>query len=257
MFNRKAYKEIARKQLKGRWTTPVLATLFVLGIMCLLQAPNYAGSIAMLKDLFSHPQDFFNYNHVFSDNGFSNSFSLNYDGPQRSIWTGSSLFSLIALFITGVFIIAQAYLYIIYSHTVENQPFNTFIKGFSFWLNGFLGMLWYSLWVFLWSLLFFIPGIVKAFAYSQLFFILAEYPNVGVRKAMQISKTITKGNKGDLFVMCLSFLGWEIVCGLTMGIGQLWLRPYEMMSFTNAYHAMKAHAIQAGDVTEADFTGAN
>ncbi len=114
-------------------------------------------------------------------------------------------------------------------------------------------MLWYSLWVFLWTLLFIVPGIVKAFSYSQMFFILAEYPDIGVRKAMQISKTMTKGNKGDLFVMCLSFIGWEILAALTCEIGSLWLRPYETMSFTNAYHAMKAHAIQAGDLTEEDF----
>lgn len=57
--------------------------------------------------------------------------------------------------------------------------------------------------------MFFVPGIVKSIAYSQMFFILDEHPDIGVRKAMRVSKEITKGYKGELFLMGLSFLGWE------------------------------------------------
>ena len=69
---------------------------------------------------------------------------------------------------------------------------------------------------------------------------------------MRVSKEITKGYKGELFLMGLSFLGWEILNCLTMGILSLWLRPYESMSYTNAYHALMSRAIKSGEITEAD-----
>lgn len=117
-------------------------------------------------------------------------------------------------------------------------------------------MLWFVLWVFLWMLLFVIPGIVKTFAYSQMFFVLAEYPGIGVRKAMHISKLITRGHKGDLFVMYLSFFGWMILCALSCGIGSLWLAPYMTTSFVNAYLALKNEAIATNVLSPADFASA-
>lgn len=106
----------------------------------------------------------------------------------------------------------------------------------------------------LWSFLLIIPGIVKGLSYSQMFFILAEYPDIGVRRAMQLSKEMTNGYKADLFVMEISFIGWAILADLSFGIGYLWLIPYQKMSFTNAYHALKAKALQTGRLTQEDFS---
>lgn len=245
MFNRKSYKSIARKQLGGRYATPVLATLFTMLIYLLLNTPSLQGVINALQK----PMNIFEYS-----NGTNGSYSLG----VRAFYSRSMpsfLFSMASCFVSGVLIMAQANLYILLSHTTEPRPFGDYIKGFSAWLEGFLGFLWYSLWIFLWSLLFFIPGIVKAYSYSQMFLIMAEYPKVGVTRAMRLSKILTKGYKGDLFIMSLSFLGWEILSALTFGILKLWLTPYKSMSFVNAYHALKAHAIKAGDLTEEDFTG--
>jgi uncharacterized membrane protein len=197
MFNRKAYKEIALKELKGRWTTPILTTLFVMIIYYVLQLPN---SINTWKQLFS--TNFAHFDYSSFSNNLSHLEKLNSNLTNTS-WANGTFLPIFIIFISGILTIAQSYLYIVYSHTTEQQPFSVFIKGFSLWVKGFLGILWYILWASLWGLLFFIPGIVKMFSYSQMFFILAEYPNMGVRKAMQISKTITKGYKGDLFVMAL------------------------------------------------------
>ena len=251
MFERKTYKEIAKRQLKGRWTTPVLATLLATVILGLLNIPSLFESFSNLVNSLNNGG--VDYDAVTSDSGFSYFFSYSNSTPVSG--RGGLISSLVSLFISGVLLIAQINLYLILSHTTEVQPFGTFIRGFASWLDGFLGVLWYSLWVFLWSLLFVIPGIVKAYSYSQMFFILAEHPGVGVTKAMRLSKAITKGYKGDLFVMTLSFIGWGILSCLTFGILGLWVRPYQFMSFTNAYHALKARAIEAKVVTMEDFTG--
>ena len=129
----------------------------------------------------------------------------------------------------------------------------SFINSFSHFVKAFLGFLWFYLWVGLWSLLFFFPGIVKAFSYSQMFFVLSENPKISVSKAMNISKVLTRNHKGDLFLMSLSFLGWEFLSMLTLFILQIWIKPYEAMSFTNAYYALKEEAFRTGSLTPADF----
>lgn len=163
------------------------------------------------------------------------------------------LFSFLTVVITGILTLAECSLYDRYFNTLEKISFSEYLQGFSRWLTGALAALWFSLWVFLWSLLFFIPGIVKAFSYSQMFFILAENPKIGVAKAMRISKVLTKGYKADLFVMGLSFFGWNLLSIFTFGILQLWIQPYEYMSFTNAYKSLKMHALRSGTLSESDF----
>lgn len=233
MFERISYKKMAKQQLKGRHTVPVLITLVVVVIEgCFGFFMNYfeEGTVNL-----SHPDTF--------------SFGLSLASESLP-----SIISLIVLGISGILTLSQTYVYIKMTRTTEKSSFNDFVAGFAKWYRGFLGMLWTSLWTFLWSCLFIIPGIVKAFAYSQIFFIIAENPNTSVRRAMQISKVITQGHKGDLFVMSLSFIGWSLLCCLSCGIGFLWLLPYINMSNLNAYYALKNQALANGKISPADFS---
>ena len=167
----------------------------------------------------------------------------------------SSFLAIIKTLITAVLLIAQISVYLLMSRSAEPVKLANFIEGFANWFRGILALLWQTLWIFLWSLLFIIPGIVKGFAYSQTFFLVAEFPKLSIRKAMKISMIITNGHKGDLFVMCLSFIGWEILSCFTFGIGKLWLTPYETLSFTNAYRGMLKDALTSGKITSEDLVG--
>lgn len=80
--------------------------------------------------------------------------------------------------------------------------------------------------VALWSLLLIIPGIVAAFRYSMAFYIMDDDPNVGIMEAIDRSKRMMMGNKGRLFCLELSFIGWMLLCILTCGIGFFFLTPY-------------------------------
>ena len=80
---------------------------------------------------------------------------------------------------------------------------------------------------FLWMLLFIIPGIVAAYRYAMTSFILAENPELTAGEAINCSKELMDGNKWRLFCLNFSFIGWIILCGFTLGIGYLWLTPYE------------------------------
>ena len=104
-----------------------------------------------------------------------------------------------------------------------------FQQGFGFNYGRKLGgILWMSLWVFLWSLLFIIPGIIKSFEYALCPYILANYPDVEAMEALNLSKRIMRGHKGELFVFELSFLGWHLLSLLTFGLLELfYIAPYQ------------------------------
>ena len=104
-----------------------------------------------------------------------------------------------------------------------------------------------GLYVMLWSLLFYIPGIIKTYSYSQTFFIKAENPNISPSRAIELSKIIMDGHKGQLFYLHLSFLGWFILSLFTCNIlGILYVIPYYNAALAFAYEEIKADAVARG-----------
>lgn len=83
-----------------------------------------------------------------------------------------------------------------------------------------------ALYVFLWSLLLLVPGIMAIYSYSMTAYILAENPELPADRAITMSKQMMYGNRWRLFCMQFSFIGWALLSTLTFGIGELWLRPY-------------------------------
>ena len=125
--------------------------------------------------------------------------------------------------------------------------------GFGPYGRNLGGMLRMCLFVILWSLLLIIPGIVKAISYSMTEYIMAENEHIGGKKAMMLSMRITNGKKMDIFVFCLSFFGWALLSGVTMGLLGVYTVPYMNTSFAGLYHEMKLEALNRGMVSEADF----
>ncbi len=124
-----------------------------------------------------------------------------------------------------------------------------FRMGFFNYWRKVGGILWMYLFTFLWTMLFVIPGIVKAMAYFMTPYILADCPNVTATDALKLSMRMTYGYKGEIFVMCLSFLGWAILSGLTFGIlGILYAGPYMGTSFAGLYDELKRNALEKGVV---------
>lgn len=89
--------------------------------------------------------------------------------------------------------------------------------------------------IFLWSLLLIVPGIIKSISYSQVGLILKDHPEMGILEAISESKTRMNGLKWKYFVLTLSFIGWAILSILTIGIGFLWLVPYYLTSLATFY----------------------
>ena len=114
-----------------------------------------------------------------------------------------------------------------------------------------LGIILMGLKAFLWSLLLFIPGIVKAVAYSLTPYILAEYPDVSANDATKLSDRMTRGYKMDIFVAALSFLGWELLSAVTFGLLEVvFVGPYREITFGGIYEELKRNALQNGVLRE-------
>ncbi len=94
--------------------------------------------------------------------------------------------------------------------------------------------------VLLWSLLLIIPVIIKALSYSMTPYILRDRPDLQNNAAIELSMDMMQGHKADLFWLYLSFIGWAILCCLTLGIGFFWLDPYMSASVAAFYEDLKA-----------------
>lgn len=97
-----------------------------------------------------------------------------------------------------------------------------------------------DLYVFLWSLLFLIPGIVKTYEYAMIPYILAERPDLETQEIFDLSRQMMSGEKFDTFILGLSFIGWMIVVLLTLGIAQVfYVGPYMHMTDAELYEVLK------------------
>lgn len=104
-----------------------------------------------------------------------------------------------------------------------------------------------NIFVFLWYLLLIVPGIVKSIAYSQTFFVYKDLNDRGLADNYSLTDYITRsrqlmnGNKWRYFVLQLSFIGWFILGGITLGIGFFWIFPYYKLTMANFYHDLVAN----------------
>ena len=99
-----------------------------------------------------------------------------------------------------------------------------------------------NLYIFLWSLLFIVPGIVKYYEYRMVPYILAENPNISSERAFQLSKEMMNGRKWDLFVFDWSFFGWELLASLVV-IGHIFLNPYIQAANAEVYLWLRYDAL--------------
>ncbi len=106
-----------------------------------------------------------------------------------------------------------------------------------------------TLYVFLWSLLLIVPGIIMAIAYSQAYYLMLDDPELGATEALNLSKQLMKGKKWDYFVMYLSFIGWFLLGILTLGILFLWIDPYLLQTLTGYYDEVIKPARVAAETT--------
>ena len=221
MWNRQQVKEQAKIIMKRNYWKMFVVTLI---------ASTLTGE---KTTIIERVQDFASNNHSYDAQPifYSSNFELIF---YSFISIASILGILYTIFIGNVIVVGKNG-YFIKNHD-ENPGLGEIFKGFKGnYLNVVKIMFLMDLKTLLWLLLFIIPGFVKAYEYSMIPYLLAENPNLSASQAFSLSKQMTTGQKMDLFVLDLSFLGWIILGLICCGIGILFVLPYPEATRAEVY----------------------
>ena len=202
------FRKIARDALDGKWKTAIIAGL----IASLLGAVSSGGTEIDLES-------------------YRNSF----------VWEYIVYLILAAIVMVVVFFILGSIVGVGYAKfnldltDLKEPEIGTLFAYFSNWKTAVAAGALQALLVFLWTLLLIIPGIIARYSYAMTRYILAEHPELTASEALARSKEMMTGNRWRLFCLQFSFIGWDILAVLTLGIGYLWLTPY-MQAATAAFY---------------------
>ncbi|MCD4825875.1 MAG: DUF975 family protein [Phycisphaerae bacterium] len=141
-----------------------------------------------------------------------------------------NLGQLVGLILDGPFYVGSALFFLTFAQR-RNAQIGQMFHGFSMFGTALAAYLLMSIFIFLWMLLLIIPGIIASLAYSQTFYLLAINPGMGAMDAIRQSKQMMEGKKWKLFCLHIRFVGWSLLCLLTLGIGFIWLMPYMSVTF--------------------------
>ena len=152
------------------------------------------------------------------------------------------LAGLLSLIISGPMAVGIAVFSINISRN-QDAKLEQIFQGFNNFGTSTGAYLLMILFILLWSLLLIIPGIIAALPYSMTFYIIADDNSIGAMEAINKSKKMMDGYKWKYFCLGLRFIGWSLLCILTLGIGFLWLLPYMQVSVVKFYDDIKENHI--------------
>lgn len=215
MKSNQYYKNEAISALRGNWANALVATIILVALA-----------------LF------------FSSNDAINSY---YQRIVINPFIGYSL-SFISLFVLLPLAVGYSNSMRVLLETGDNRlANNSFSLGFGNWLHVVWGMILSTIYIFLWTLLLIIPGIIKSYSYALTPYILVEHPEMSANEAIEESMRLMDGHKFDLFYLQLSFIGWAILSILSLGLGFFWLIPYQMTAQAAFYRDIKNEAMPLQD----------
>jgi len=227
------FRSIARISLKGKWATAVLVGI----VAALLGAIENMGP----EVKFEYDGSGAHFNFAFAgQNIYSTGGGLNSDIGRFLIGT-AMLITFASLILGIIYFIIGSIIEVGYAkfnlNLVDGKDgtFENLFGYFSYWKTTAAVRFFQAIYVLLWSLLLIVPGIIAAYRYAMTGYILAENPELSAGEAIDRSKHMMKGNKWRLFCLKFSFIGWSILCSLTLGIGNLWLTPYKQAAVAAFY----------------------
>lgn len=223
----------ARQTLAGRWGVAILAA-FIAGIFC-----SSGGSINIDEETLQRIKNVESIKQILL------------------VLLGTATILGLVKFILGGPVSLGYSRFLLKMHDGENAQIKELFSQFYRFGEGFCLQLLRRIFIFLWSMLFVIPGIVKSYSYAMAHFILAENPGMSCVDAITESRRLMDGHKMELFVLRLSFIGWSILCILTLGIGYLWLIPYQNAAEAAFYRSLTDPKPQIPKEDDYDFSWMN
>ena len=143
----------------------------------------------------------------------------------RFTWK-TGVFSTLAFILGGTLELGYCQ-FLLKQHDKQNPEFNDLFSQFHRFGTGFAQQFLRGLYTFFWSLLLIVPGIVAAYRYAMTPYILTDHPELTASEAIERSKRMMDGHKGELFVLDLTFIGWRILASICANLGHLFVNPYQ------------------------------
>jgi uncharacterized membrane protein len=181
--------------------------------------------------------------------GFSEYYNLYYENLRSAMLDGGDLVMPAYPSVAPVALVLALALYVV-NLILQNAGWvNYCLKlsrgqkaGFSDILEVFVKtgkILWLyilqGIFVTLWSCLFVVPGIIAFYRYRQAIYILLDDPRLGALECIRRSKAMMAGHKGLLFVLDLSFIGWNLLYSIAFVVG-VWTEPYTGVTYAGFYN---------------------
>ena len=236
MWNRSAIKEKAKGRISVNYRKMVVAGL----VAAFFTGSSPSFHINYNNNEFDSFGDAVAHNIPFVGDGFDFGMLMG----LGAMLVGVAIVVAIAAIALSVFVInpllvgTKRFFYINIFNVAELRELGTgFETGYR---NKVKTMFLKDLYTFLWSLLFIVPGIIKAYEYRMIPYILAENPEISTEEAFRMSHDMMMGNKWDAFVFDLSYIGWFILSAITLGIvGIFYVNPYYHQGCAMLYDAIK------------------
>ena len=230
-INRAAIKSNAKRQmLMAKPHVCIVGLVFYLINNLLSYLSDRVSGADMIQQLYSGSPFRFGFLYP-QDERFADAMQRYWD----QLTLGGSLLS-IALQIVAATIAVGFVIYALNVSRMRQAGVGTLFDGFSIFWRALLLRILMAVFVFLWSLLFIIPGIVAAYRYRMATYILIDHPELSPLDCIRASKQMMSGRKGELFVLDLSFIGWSLLCILPFV--SVWVAPYMEVTYCNYYQAL-------------------
>ena len=211
---------MARETLEGRWGEGAIMALIILGITVICAIPSVLGPVLGLNEMSSIL------------------FSSSIDG----------LTTLISLLVVSPleFAMYNVLLAMARGQVEEDRALGTMFDFFKTdWVRYVKAIILEMVIIIPVSIVTLgIGGIILSYAYQMVPFLMRDYPEIGAREALRLSRELMRGHKWDLFVLQFTFIGWIILSILTAGIGFVWLMPYMATAQAHFYQDLKDTQIE-------------
>lgn len=167
--------------------------------------------------------------------------------PQTPALSGWAYVLLAALAVMGMLLLAGLTVYCLEICQQRKGGVGNLFDGFTLFAKVIGLFIVQGIFIYLWSLLLIIPGIIAAYRYRQALYLLLENPDYGILECLSRSSRMMTGHKGELFMLDLSFLGWYLFSYIPGAV--VWVEPYTRITYTNYYLALRDMPQSAFDAT--------
>lgn len=215
------YRAVARQTLGDRWNEAALVMFFITLVAALFSGPNACGSLLHWSSVFT--------------NAWS---GLYFAAVILLIMPLQAVFSIILLrWVRGS------------EERLLESTWQTFLHKFEHVVVPMALMFVIVIAVSVVTLC--IGGIIFAFAYAMVPFVIEDHPDMSAREVLRTSREMMRGHKWELFVLELSYIGWILLCIITFGVAMFWVEPWMTTAMAHFYEDIKPQTLdEAAPIAE-------